>query len=543
MTPPPLRLTVPICVLLILLGGCARQREAPTGSPDNARAMQPCLLPDLGSAVEPVQLQLRERYASVAAKVNDKSTPAPALAAAYGELGKLLMAAEFLDAAQPCLTNAHALEAGVIDWIYYLGHVHRFKNEPAQAASWFEQALRLKGDHVPSLVWLGEMYLAQGRPEAAKPLFGKALVIEPSSAAAFYGLGRVSLAQGDYVEAVTSLERALALAPHASRIQYPLAMAYRGRGDLKQADAHLRERGEIDVPVTDPLMAQLGGLLQNTAAYELRGAEALGRRQWSDAITNLRQAIRLAPDNAATRLNLGTALYLSGDTAGALEQLETAVRLAPGLSKAYYGIGVIKQAQGLDQEAVAAFSAAVKADPRSVEAQLQLADALRASGRPADALAHYREVRQADPGISQASFGFAMALVQLRRYQEARASLEDAVRTYADQPGFAHALARLLAAAPDDRVRDGRRALALVRGLLEKQRTIALAETMAMAEAEVGAFEQAVTWQQDALREARRTQPDAVRRLEQNLKQYEVRLPCRMPWRDDDPVFHPRPAS
>ena len=49
-----------------------------------------------------------------------------------------------------------------------------------------------------------------------------------------------------------------------------------------------------------------------------------------------------------------------------------------------------------------------------------------------------------------------MALVRLRRFQEARDRLADGVKTYPDQPGFAHALARLLAAAPDARVRDGR---------------------------------------------------------------------------------------
>ena len=73
------------------------------------------------------------------------------------------------------------------------------------------------------------------------------------------------------------------------------------------------------------------------------------------------------------------------------------------------------------------------------------------------------------------------------------------MNTYPDQPGFAHALARLLAAAPDDRVRDGRRALALMQTLLQQQKTMALAETMAMTLAESGEYEQAVKWQRDAM--------------------------------------------
>ena len=237
----------------------------------------------------------------------------------------------------------------------------------------------------------------------------------------------------------------------------------------------MRLRGNVDVPPADPLMQQVGGLLQNAAAAEVRGAEALGKRQWTEAIASLRKAIELAPDNAFTRLNLGTALYQTGDAAGALEQFKTAVRLSPGLAKAHYGIGIVTEAAGRDREAIDAFSAAVKNDPAYVEARLSLADALRRSGRMAESLPHYAEVIRVSPAVSQARFGYAMALVRLKRYQEARDRLADDLKTYPDQPGFAHALARLLAAAPDDRVRDGRRAMTLMQELLKTQRTIEMA--------------------------------------------------------------------
>ena len=136
-----------------------------------------------------------------------------------------------------------------------------------------------------------------------------------------------------------------------------------------------------------------------------------------------------------------------------------------------------------------------------------------------------------------------MALVRLRRYREARDRLTDDVNIYPDQPGFAHALARVLAAAPDDRVRDGGRALALMQTLLKQQKTMALAETMAMALAESGEYEQAVTWQREAMAAAERAgRTDLVQPMAATLSLYEARRPCRSPWRDDDPVFYPRPA-
>ena len=51
---------------------------------------------------------------------------------------------------------------------------------------------------------------------------------------------------------------------------------------------------------------------------------------------------------------------------------------------------------------------------------------------------------------------------------------------------FTHALARLLATSPDEKVRDGRRAMDLVQQMLQRGRSIELGETYAMALAELG---------------------------------------------------------
>src|SRR5262249_20494769 len=135
----------------------------------------------------------------------------------------------------------------------------------------------------------------------------------------------------------------------------------------------------------------------------------------------------------------------------------------------------------------------------NAEAHLSLADALRRNSRDAEALPHYAAVISLSPSASPAYFGSAMALVHLKRWSEAREALDHATATFPDQPGFAHALARLLAAAPDERVRDGRRALSLTSALLKSQRTRELTRTMAMALAEVGRFDEAVQWQREAM--------------------------------------------
>jgi tetratricopeptide (TPR) repeat protein len=543
-----------VCILRVALlflvslsaTGCGGTREPPPVPPQQQAAkpsLRPVALPEIASASPSVQSQLRAQYASLQSAIGNGDTAATDLANAYGQMGMLFLAAEYLEPAESCLVNARTLQPAEMRWPYYLGHLDRFRNDPAKAATWFEETERLQPDDVPALVWLGEMYLAQNKLDAADPRFRKALSLEPRSAAARYGLGRVALARQDYGQAVTELEGALAISPTSSRIHYPLAMAYRGRGDRAKAEAHLKLRGDVEPSPDDSLMAEVGGLLKNAAAYEVRGAEALDKRQWPEAVANLRKAINVAPDNAFTRLNLGTALYLTGDARGALEQFEAAVRLSPGLAKAHYSIGVLMEAAGRDREAIEHFSLALKSDASYVEARMQLADALRRSGRVKESLPHYAEIIRTTPGVSQAVFGEAMALARLGQYREARDRLSDGMKAYPDQAGFAHAQARLLAAAPDAAVRDGSRAMELMQQLLKQQQTLALAETMAMTLAELGRFDEAVAWQRDALDTARKSgREDIARRLADNLVLYERHQPCRTPWTADDPAFRPAPA-
>jgi tetratricopeptide (TPR) repeat protein len=350
----------------------------------------------------------------------------------------------------------------------------------------------------------------------------------------------VALARNDFAGAVTHLERALQLAPQASSVHYPLALAYRGLGRRAEAEAHLRQRGEVDLPPADPLLDGLFGLLQNASAHEVRGSRAMAERRWDDAVASLRQAIELAPGNAFSRLNLATSLYMRGDADGALEQYRAAVRLSPGLARAHFGIGVLMDERGRDGDAIEAFATAVRHDPGYAEARFSLANALRRSGRVAESLPHYEDVLRTNPAVSQAVFGYAMGLVRVGRHQDARARLDAGMRAFPEQFGFAHALARLLAASPDAGVRDGVRALAILADVMKHEQTPAIAETMAMALAEVGRFDEAVAWQRRAIDAATGGNGEHPRpQLTANMRLYQNRQPCRVPWTDDDAVHRP----
>ncbi|MCE2541122.1 MAG: tetratricopeptide repeat protein [Acidobacteria bacterium] len=503
------------------------------GSTAVERPLEPVVLPDLAQISDSVREQIESRWRPVDSLQAAGRAPAASAAETYGALGMVLMAAELPGAAVPAFRNAQALAPAEVRWPYYLAHLHRDAGALDEAADRFEAALRLQPDDMAVLVWLGDVRLAQGDAEAAEPLFARALQLYPDSLSARFGLARVALMREEFEPAARGLEEILELEPAATAAHYPLGQAYLRLGEPERAQEHLRQREAADIRPADPLMAALDRLLESAQAYETRGIEALNREDWDGAVAAFRRGLEMDPDDAELRHRLGTALYLRGDRGTARTELEQAAADAPELPQAHYSLGVLLQEEGRHREAAERFAAALRARSSYTEARLRLADSLRRSNDPEGALAQYRQASLVNPNLVEAAFGEAMALVVLRRWAAARARLEQALEAYPDDAGVAHALARLLASAPDGRVRDGARALAMADRLASRGRNLDLGETMAMALAEVGAFDRAAALQRDLIAGAARAGLAGVSgRLQENLRRYERGEACRTPWPD-----------
>jgi tetratricopeptide (TPR) repeat protein len=533
-------------------GGGTDDQPAPArqaARPPAATPLADVSLPDLSKADDAVQLQARELY-DVLQRAIGSGAQGDELGGAYGGLGMLLHAAEYFDAAEPCYRNAEQLMPRDMRWPYYLGLLYQARGQSRDAEDAFGRALQIAPDDVPALVRLGRMRLDRGDAAGAEPLFARARAQDPRSVAALAGLGQAALARQQYARAVEHLEGGLAVDPQASSLHSPLANAYRALGRLDRAESHIKQWRNTDVAFADPLSAELEGLLQSGLSYEIRGVRALAAEDWKGAAQLFREGIGVAAPGSPLRRSLhhklGTALWMLGDTPGALQQFERVVELAPAdgsdepAARANYSLGIVAASEGRTTQAIKYLSAAVRYQPNYGEAYLALGDAQRRAGRFTEALSSYREVVRINPRASGARFGYAMALVRLGRYVEARDWLAESLAVQPDRPELAYALARILAAAPDARARDGRRALDLAQQLAASQQTTDAGETLAMAFAETGDFAEAARVQRaviDAARAARLT--EGMARMTQNLRLYERGQPCRTPWPDDHPVHVP----
>jgi tetratricopeptide (TPR) repeat protein len=521
-----------IALAVLVLCGCANDPDLGlSGAPSGPVTVQPVSFPDVSRAPASVQRQLREHFDALTKEI-ERASDGPALAAAFGGMGMLFLAAEYADAAERCLLNARLLSPDEPRWSYYLGQLHRTAGAPAKAAPFFEEVVRLRPDDVAALVWLADAYLQEGKPDAAELLLVRALSQQPDVSAAVFGLGRVAAARRDFTRAVEHFERALAIDDRSSIIHYPLAMAYRELGRLDKVEAHLGQRGSVEIGPPDPAMQALAGILESAASYEARGVRALEQDQADVAIELFRKGLALEPDVPSLRHRLGTALYLAGDTAGARHEFERVVQLSPEFAGAHYSLGVMLASDGRYRDAIGRFSEALVLQPDYVEARVALAETLRDDGRAAEALEHYEDALRMDPRLPAARLGRAMTLVSLARYPQAHEALSEGMRLHPDRIEFPHALARLLAAAPDDDVRDGAQATAMMQKLRSEAPTFELIETAAMTLAERGRFRDAADAQRAAMAAAAEAgRGDIARRMAANLTLYESRRPCRTPWR------------
>jgi Flp pilus assembly protein TadD len=230
-------------------------------------------------------------------------------------------------------------------------------------------------------------------------------------------------------------------------------------------------------------------------AYDRAGEILLRRGQIEEALTDLREAAELRPDRGQPQYDLGLALLAKGRAGEALDALERAARIETNNPLFQREMGTVLLQNRLADDAVFYLRRAVALAATDVGARHDLACALELAGRPREAISQYEKALELRP----------------------------------DFPRAANNLAWILATAPDGSLRDGRKALALARGLgPEAEGNAVMLGTLAAACAETGQFAEAVA----TVRRARQlafsqSNQSLAARLEAQERQYEKGEPFR----------------
>lgn len=457
---------------------------------------------------------------------------------AYGLLGTWHHAYKYLDQAVVCYETATRLDANVANWPYLLGLIRKDRGETLAALRAFEQARALIPEYIPLLVAMAESAADAGNTSEAVELLDEALRYQPGQPRATLRLAQLANSAGDHARAVELLEPFVTSPPGPADLHYTIAQAYRGIGKRELASAHFELAGLSrggQVPLVDPLLDAVTGMRRDGNAFNDRGQGAFARGALNDAIEQFRGAVEAVPDQQVYRINLAMTLLRAGRAEKGEAELRRVLEIEPTSPDAHYYLGVL--AEGLQESEAAEqhFAEALRWDPRHTRSLTRLAALLTESGHGAEAVEYLERAISYDPGNSALRVKLGMLLTSLGRDRRAVEVLRLAVSAAPSSQESRFLLARILAASTDPAARDGRGALEIAQELFRSQPTLAVAETITAAFAELRELNRAVAWQQvafDGAREAERL--DELPWVEQRLRLYRSEQPLRRPWAEGE---------
>ncbi|MEJ0090664.1 MAG: glycosyltransferase family 39 protein [Limisphaerales bacterium] len=206
---------------------------------------------------------------------------------------------------------------------------------------------------------------------------------------------------------------------------------------------------------------------RSEVAYICLGEALHDKNRDSEAMTQYILAWRLSPESELANGNIAFILNIIGNNELAANYYKKALQKKSQYTALYKNYGMVLQKLGHYEEAASQFATAAQLDATSADPQILMGGLFLEQGREVEALIHFRRAMQLDPG-----------------------NLEIAM--------FA---ANLLAAAENPLARNGAEARVLAENLIKRtgdQQPAAL-DALAMANAELGRFDEAVQLEQKAV--------------------------------------------
>ena len=260
------------------------------------------------------------------------------------------------------------------------------------------------------------------------------------------------------------------------------------------------------------------------------------KARYAEAIAAWKRVLAIEPEDADGNANLGMALILSGRREEAASHMEKARELklkqaledAPANPSLHNNYGLVLLESGHIEEAVAEFNRAVDLNPRSAEVHANLGRALVAEGRVEQALPHLRKSLELDANAPAAHATLGDAFSSQGNIPAALAEWRESIRLQPDYVPALRQAAWVMAASPDDAVRNGNQAVEFALRAVQTTsgKDSAALDVLAAAYAEAGRFDAAIVTVERALLSA---PPGRIAEIRRRAALYEAHQPFRIP--------------
>lgn len=464
------------------------------------------------------------------------------LGLAYGRIGINYLAHEQQEAAGACLRNAAALDPGNARWPYLLGVSYEESGFLEKAKDSYRESLKIDPRYLPGFNRLGRVLLELDSLEEAEAAFEVVLQADSDDAAAVAGMGRAAFQREDYRRAASLFQRALRLEPEASALHYRLGLTYRALGETDKARAELDQAGKRIPSVEDPLLAFVQAHTRGPDHYLEAAAKAEEMGSPAAALKFYDIATSIDPSNVDALIRLGELQGGAGDSDAALRAFGRVLSIEPENPKANYYVGTLLEQRGDETQARQHYAKALEKEPQLVEPRMLLANSLMRAREFSQAGENYSQIAHQLPSSVEVLYLLGMAWLAAGECQWAHPVLLRAFQLAPGDGPTLTALARTYSTCDDATDEQRAQALETTRAMYDRDPAQQTAETLAMASAANGLFEEAVDYQAQAMFEALKQNDRSVLPwMQANLERYKAGQPAQDPWSLDAQVYRPRP--
>ena len=232
-----------------------------------------------------------------------------------------------------------AISDGNAEAFDLIGTIEEKQGHSAEAERKFEQAARREPANEDYRFDYGNALVQHGKLNEAITVLRAAVSDLPKSARLHTGLGSALYLSGEYEDAAQELLKAVGLEPNSATVYFLLGKAYDSAKRFQPAieDAF---KAYLKTTPRDPWA------FYHYATIQYERSKADGRNDYSEATTSLIQALRLNPNFAEARAQLGLIALDQGHTQQGIRSLEKANSLDPNLASSHYRLGLAYQKLG-----------------------------------------------------------------------------------------------------------------------------------------------------------------------------------------------------
>lgn len=350
--------------------------------------------------------------------------------------------------------------------------------DPQQRLADYNEALKVDPRSAEALRARAMFYLEQGKSDEGMADLDAAIEVDAKHAPT-HELRGVALATLEkYDEALKSLDQAIELAPKSASAHFQRARVHLIQDHAQKAVEDLDQVLALQLPTPTVLLVRAG-------AYQ-----ELGEKE--KALADVEAALKLRPNHLPALRARAILLAGSGKFESAITDLEEIKKALPRDPAVLVQLAMLYAASKQLQEAIDAYTAAIEIDAKNELAHQGRADTYLRIGKQAEAIKDYEAVLEVDPKNSH----------------------------------VLNNLAWLLATSPDEKLRDGKRAIELATEgcKVTEYKQAHILSTLAAGYAETGDFKTALEWSRKAVDLA---EAEIKENLIKELRSYEQNKPWR----------------